>query len=57
MVNCAGALSQQGGATASDFIAVNTIFPHRLQEACEAVGASLIHISTDIVCESGEEGG
>lgn len=36
-------------------IAVNALFPHRLATACRAVGARLIHVSTDCVF-SGEKG-
>ncbi len=36
-------------------IAVNALFPHRLATACRAVGARLVHVSTDCVF-SGDKG-
>lgn len=57
VVNCIGIVKQD--ASAKDPIAsigVNSLFPHRLAQACSAAGARLIHISTDCVF-SGRKGG
>lgn len=56
VVNCIGIIKQL--PTAQDSlvsISINALFPHRLALACKAVGARLIHISTDCVF-SGEKG-
>ena len=49
VINCAG-LVKQRQYPASRFMAVNAVGPHKLAEACDAVGARLIHVSTDCVC-------
>ncbi len=48
VINCAG-LVKQRDAVASRFMIVNAVGPHRLAEACDQVGARLIHVSTDCV--------
>jgi len=48
VINCAG-LVKQRQYPASRFMAVNAVGPHRLAEACDLVGARLIHVSTDCV--------
>lgn len=52
VINCAG-LVKQRQEQASRFMAVNAVGPHRLAEACDAVGARLIHVSTDCVFDHG----
>ncbi len=50
VVNAAGVVKQSPAA--KDPIAsieVNALFPHRLAEACAAIGAKLAHVSTDCV--------
>lgn len=50
VVNCIGVVKQD--AAAKDpltSIAINSLFPHRLAEACRAANARLIHLSTDCV--------
>ena len=50
VVNCVGIVKQD--AAAKDpvtSITVNSLFPHRLAQACSAANARLIHISTDCV--------
>jgi dTDP-4-dehydrorhamnose reductase len=50
VVNCVGVVKQD--AAAKDpltSIAVNSLFPHRLAQLARAVGARLIHLSTDCV--------
>lgn len=50
VVNCVGIVKQD--AAAKDpvtSITVNSLFPHRLAQACAAANARLIHISTDCV--------
>jgi dTDP-4-dehydrorhamnose reductase len=57
VVNCVGIVKQ--APEARDPIAsivVNSLFPHRLAELCDVVGARLVHVSTDCVF-SGRVGG
>jgi dTDP-4-dehydrorhamnose reductase len=50
VINCIGIVKQDSAAKDRyQSIAVNSLFPHRLAHACGAVGARLIHISTDCV--------
>ena len=48
VINCAG-LVKQWQSTTSRFMTINAAGPHRLAEACDVVGARLVHISTDCV--------
>ena len=50
VVNCVGLVKQL--AEANDplqAIPINSLLPHRLAELCQAIGARLVHISTDCV--------
>jgi dTDP-4-dehydrorhamnose reductase len=50
VVNCIGIVKQDAAAKDPiQSIAINSLFPHRLAQACGAAGARLIHISTDCV--------
>jgi dTDP-4-dehydrorhamnose reductase len=56
VVNCIGIIKQL--PTASDPVlnlTINSLLPHRLQQLCHALGARLIHFSTDCVF-SGRKG-
>jgi dTDP-4-dehydrorhamnose reductase len=56
VINCIGIIKQSSAA--SDVVScleVNALLPHRLAAQCAAVGARLIHISTDCVF-SGDRG-
>ena len=56
VVNAVGVVKQ--AAAAADPVAaieVNALFPHRLAQACETIGAKLVHVSTDCVF-SGRKG-
>jgi dTDP-4-dehydrorhamnose reductase len=56
VVNCIGVVKQD--AAAKDAVAsieVNALFPHKLARSCAAVGARLVHLSTDCVF-SGRKG-
>jgi len=56
IINCIGLIPQRaGGQSKYDYIKVNTIFPHKLQDICEKTGNKLIHVSTDCVF-SGSKG-
>ncbi len=56
VINCIGVIKQLAGAKDPLLcIEINALFPHRLAQACQAVGARLIHISTDCVF-SGKKG-
>jgi dTDP-4-dehydrorhamnose reductase len=49
VVNCAGAVKQRSDVGAAEMIRANALFPHELADACDAVGARLVHLSTDCV--------
>lgn len=50
VINCIGIIKQRPSAHDPLIsITVNALFPHRLANLCRAVGARLIHISTDCV--------
>ena len=50
VVNAIGIVKQRSTATDPVLtIAVNSLFPHRLAELCDAAGARLVHFSTDCV--------
>lgn len=55
VVNCAGTVKQRTRVSAAEMIRTNALFPHELTDACDAVGARLVHVSTDCVY-SGSEG-
>lgn len=56
IVNCIGVIKQVGEAReAVPLIQLNSLFPHRLVGAAAAIGARLIHVSTDCVF-SGRKG-
>lgn len=57
VVNCIGAIKPRfNKSDPSNEIYTNGVFPHQLAKVCEALGARLIHITTDCVY-SGREGG
>jgi dTDP-4-dehydrorhamnose reductase len=57
VVNAAGIVKQRREASdAVQQIQVNALWPHRVADACSAIGARLIQISTDCVF-SGDRGG
>jgi dTDP-4-dehydrorhamnose reductase len=50
VLNCIGIIKQAAAATMPiPSIEINSLFPHRVAEVCRAIGARLIHISTDCV--------
>ena len=49
LINCAGLIKQRNNTTTGDFIAVNSLLPHRLAEICEQQNMKMIHITTDCV--------
>ncbi len=56
VINCIGIIKQLPIAKDPIIsITINALFPHRLAQACQAVGARMIHISTDCVF-SGDKG-
>ena len=56
VVNAVGIVKQQSAAKESiPSIDINALFPHRLAVLCKAVGARLVHMSTDCVF-SGRKG-
>ena len=56
VINCIGIIKQLGAAKDPLVsIPINALFPHQLAALCQAVGARLIHISTDCVF-SGRQG-
>lgn len=57
VINAAGVIKQRGDAKQSlPCLEINAVFPHRLRELCETVGARLVHVSTDCVF-NGKRGG
>ena len=56
VINAVGVIKQRDSAKESiPSITINALFPHRLAELCLAIGARLIHFSTDCVF-SGRKG-
>lgn len=56
VINCVGIIKQSpAGKDPIPSIEINSLFPHRLFEASQSVGARVIHVSTDCVF-SGERG-
>jgi len=49
VINCIGVITQRDNSKRIDFVAVNSMFPLIVQEACKSKGAKLIHITTDCV--------
>jgi dTDP-4-dehydrorhamnose reductase len=57
VVNCIGLVKQLADANNPlQAVALNALLPHRLAALCQAIGARLVHISTDCVF-SGAKGG
>ncbi len=57
VINAAGVIKQRDDAKQSlPCLEINAVFPHRLRELCETVGARLVHVSTDCVF-TGKRGG
>ncbi|MBM2882785.1 SDR family oxidoreductase [Chromobacterium phragmitis] len=56
VINCIGLVKQLAASNNPlDALPINSIFPHRLANICSAIGARLIHMSTDCVF-SGKKG-
>lgn len=56
VINCVGVVKQLIGAEDTlNVLEINALLPHRLANLCAAVGARLVHVSTDCVF-SGERG-
>jgi dTDP-4-dehydrorhamnose reductase len=54
-INCIGVVKQaMNGMGAATIININSLFPHRLADLCEATETQLIHISTDCVFSGNE---
>lgn len=50
LINCIGLIPQRSsGFSKYDYINVNTVLPHKLQEICEKTDSKLIHVTTDCV--------
>jgi dTDP-4-dehydrorhamnose reductase len=57
VINAAGVIKQRDDVKQSlPCLEINAVFPHRLRELCETVGARLVHVSTDCVF-TGKRGG
>ena len=55
VINCIGKIPQRSDNEISDYIKINTLFPHLLSQCCKDTGNKLIHITTDCVF-SGSKG-
>lgn len=56
VINCIGIIKQLPGANDHlESLAINSTLPHRLAKYCDAIGARLVHFSTDCVF-SGKKG-
>ncbi len=49
ILNCAGIIPQKNAYDLKTFIAVNTLFPHKLNEIAKLLNLKFIHITTDCV--------
>ena len=50
IINCAGIIPQKVDSTQyKEYICINSLFPHKLQEICNNKNMKLIHITTDCV--------
>jgi len=50
VINCIGAIKQKNNFNnSSEIIHINSLLPHLLEDACNKVGARMIHFSTDCV--------
>ena len=49
IINCIGMIKQRSDVNVTDFIYVNSMFPHLLANVCEKRGFKLIHPTTDCV--------
>lgn len=49
VANCAGTVKQRTATSDTEMVATNAWFPHALADECDAVGARVIHLSTDCV--------
>jgi dTDP-4-dehydrorhamnose reductase len=49
IVNCAGIIKSRKDVDPTEYIKVNSLIPHKLQELAESAGTKLIHITTDCV--------
>lgn len=54
-INCAGVIKQRKEARPSDFVSVNSLFPHILAEYCDSNGCEMVHVTTDCIY-SGSKG-
>jgi len=56
VINCVGIIKQLANANDHlESLAINSMLPHRLAKYCDAIGARLVHFSTDCVF-SGSQG-
>jgi len=49
IINCIGVIKQRTHVSPRTMIAVNAVFPHTLQFACDILNIKLIHVTTDCV--------
>lgn len=55
VINCIGVIKQRTSISPRTMIAVNSVFPHTLQLACDILNIRMIHVTTDCVF-SGAQG-
>ena len=56
VINCVGIIPQRNNFDKHNTVLINSVLPHELQYLCNALGAKLMHITTDCVF-SGRTGG
>jgi len=56
IINCVGVIKQRNNAEDMEFIVVNSVLPHYLNNVCKNIRAKFINISTDCVF-TGADGG
>lgn len=54
VINAIGIIPQRGKVSDSDYVLVNSVFPHVLSGVCRRYGHTLIHVTTDCVYDGSQ---
>ncbi len=49
LINCAGIIKQRKKVKFEEYVAVNSLLPHRLSNICESLNIKMFHITTDCI--------